>query len=116
MCLSILPLYLSKVTLTRISQHDYVVISFIEDLFRVESNRLDSVCRQPGDDRAVRDDILRWHFRQAILTNMRGAGEPIFEHDFPSGSDMIGQIRSGPRAAERMEFELFSRLVGFSEQ
>lgn len=42
---------------------------------------------------------------------MRGAGEPIFEHDFPPGSDMMGQILEGPKAAERMEFELHSRLA-----
>ena len=41
---------------------------------------------------------------------MRGAGEPIFEHDFPPGSDIVGDILHGPKAAERMEFELFSRL------
>lgn len=42
---------------------------------------------------------------------MRGAGEPAFECDFPPGSDMIGKIIDGPMAAERMEFELFSRLA-----
>jgi hypothetical protein len=42
---------------------------------------------------------------------MRGAGEPIFEHDFPPGYDMIGSILQGPKAAERMEFELFKRLA-----
>ena len=57
------------------------------------------------------DQLLRWHFRQAVLTNMKGAGEPIFEHDFPPGSDMLDDIRSGPKAVERMEFELHSRLT-----
>jgi hypothetical protein len=57
------------------------------------------------------NELLRWHFRQAVLTNMKGAGEPIFEHDFPPGSDMMGQILKGPRAADRMEFELFGRLA-----
>ena len=38
------------------------------------------------------DELLRWDFRQAVLTNMKGAGEPIFEDDFPPGSDMIGEI------------------------
>ena len=57
------------------------------------------------------DQLLRWHFRQTVLTNMRGAGEPIFEHDFPPGSDMMGSILEGPKAAERMEFELFNRLA-----
>ena len=42
---------------------------------------------------------------------MKGAGEPHFEHDFPPGSDRLEDIRSGPKAAERMEFELFDRLA-----
>ncbi|KAF1808731.1 hypothetical protein P152DRAFT_404785 [Eremomyces bilateralis CBS 781.70] len=54
--------------------------------------------------------LLRWHFRQAVLANMRGAGEPVLEHDFPPGSDIVGQIRLGPKPAARMEFELFGRL------
>jgi hypothetical protein len=61
------------------------------------------------------DELLRWHFRQAVLTNMKGAGEPIFEHDFPPGSDMMGEILRGPRAADRMEFELFGRLAAQAE-
>ena len=63
------------------------------------------------DPQRPRDELLRWHFRQAVLTNMRGAGEPVFEHDFPPGSDMVGSILKGPKATERMEFELFSRLA-----
>lgn len=57
------------------------------------------------------DELLRWHFRQAVLANMRRAGEPLFECDFPPGSDMIGEIMGGPMAGERMQFELFSRLA-----
>jgi len=41
---------------------------------------------------------------------MRGAGEPIFEHDFPPGTDMMGEIRQGPYAKERFEIELGARL------
>jgi hypothetical protein len=42
---------------------------------------------------------------------MRGVGEPVFGCDFPPGSDIMGEITSGPRAAEWMEFELFSCLA-----
>jgi hypothetical protein len=42
---------------------------------------------------------------------MRGAGGPVFEHDFPPGSDMIGTILGGPSPAARMEFELFNRMA-----
>ncbi|MBE3047724.1 hypothetical protein IMZ48_35490 [Candidatus Bathyarchaeota archaeon] len=45
-----------------------------------------------------------------MLANMRGTGEPFYEHDFPPGSDMVGEILEGPKPGERMEFELFSRL------
>jgi hypothetical protein len=41
---------------------------------------------------------------------MKGAGIPVFETDFPPGSDIMGDIRDGPMASQRMEFELFSRL------
>ncbi|ODA84327.1 hypothetical protein RJ55_02847 [Drechmeria coniospora] len=65
------------------------------------------------DRRCPPPELVRWHFRQAVLTNMRGAGEPVFEHDFPPGSDMLRDIREGPMAAERMEFELFGRLASY---
>ena len=42
---------------------------------------------------------------------MKGAGEPVFEHDFPPGSNIASSILKGPKAARRMEFELFSRLA-----
>lgn len=45
---------------------------------------------------------------------MKGAGEPIFEHDFPPGTDMVREIREGPRAKERFELELASRLHGYT--
>jgi hypothetical protein len=64
-----------------------------------------------NDPQRPLDQLLRWHFRQAVLVNMKGAGEPQFEHDFPPGSDMIGSILKGPKAAERMEFELFNRMA-----
>ena len=42
---------------------------------------------------------------------MEGAGEHIFEHDFPLGSDIFGSIPEGPKAAERIEFQLFNRFA-----
>ncbi|KAG0128889.1 hypothetical protein HOY82DRAFT_580006 [Tuber indicum] len=45
-----------------------------------------------------------------VLANVRGAGEPIFEYDFPAGTDMIGEISPGPYAQERFELEKAVRL------
>lgn len=56
------------------------------------------------------DVLLDWHFRQAVLSNMKPGGQPVFEHDYPPGSDMVGQILRGPQPEGRMEFELFMRL------
>jgi hypothetical protein len=71
---------------------------------------LDPVCRGPADPHRVSDQLLRWHFRQSVLANMRGAGEHVFEYDFPPGTDMLKDIREGPMAQERFELELSSRL------
>jgi hypothetical protein len=56
------------------------------------------------------DQLLRWHFKQTVFANMRGAGEPVFECDIPPGSDIMRGVINGPKAAELMEFELFGRL------
>ncbi|KAK9481944.1 hypothetical protein V1527DRAFT_501655 [Lipomyces starkeyi] len=84
--------------------------------FRGDGRILDSICRAPDDEHSVRDELLRWHFRQAVLTNMRGAGEQDFEIDFPPGTDMVGEILNGPQPGKRMEAELFLRLDRFSWQ
>jgi hypothetical protein len=41
---------------------------------------------------------------------MRGGGEPIFETDFPGGTDMMAALRTEPYGKERFEMELESRL------
>ncbi|KAK9327574.1 HNH endonuclease-domain-containing protein [Lipomyces starkeyi] len=92
----------------------YKITCFMEDTFGLDGRTLDTVARNPEDERSVRDELLRWHFRQAVLANMKGNGEPVFEFDFPDGTDMVGEILSGPRAGEKMEAELFSRLGSVS--
>ena len=59
----------------------------------------------------VSDPLLHWHFRQSILANMRGNGEPILEDDF-ARLDMARAINEGPSDKERFEMELQSRLIG----
>ncbi|KAF1811697.1 hypothetical protein P152DRAFT_507894 [Eremomyces bilateralis CBS 781.70] len=88
---------------------NYKIVFFTRDANGLAGKCLDQKFRD-NLQRPV-DQVLRWHFRQAVLANMRGAGEPRFEHDFPPGSDMVGDILHGPKAAERMEFELFNRLA-----
>ncbi|KAK9349703.1 HNH endonuclease-domain-containing protein [Lipomyces doorenjongii] len=82
---------------------NYRIVSFDDDSLEVDGRILDATCRR-------KRSVLRWHFRQAVFANMRGAGEPIFETDFPPGSDMMGEIIGGPEAAKRMETELFLRM------
>jgi len=41
---------------------------------------------------------------------MRGAGEPVFETDFPPGTDMMTTLRAELYGKERFEMELASRL------
>ncbi|KAI9842802.1 MAG: hypothetical protein M1837_006905 [Sclerophora amabilis] len=92
------------------------VVCFGIDFCNVDGRKLDPVCRVRNDGKAVPDELLRWHFRQAVLANMRGAGEPVWEQDYPPGSDIVGGIMSEPNAGERMELELFTRLGGDLDQ
>jgi len=54
------------------------------------------------------DQLLRWHFRQAVLVSVKGLDGRYLEHDFPCGSDIMTKIMNGPRVQKRMEFELLS--------
>ncbi|KAK9364937.1 hypothetical protein V1509DRAFT_661295 [Lipomyces kononenkoae] len=78
------------------------------DQYEISINPNDEYRITPGHPHHVNDNILFWHFQQAVLANMRGAGEPIFDEDIPRGSDALDAIRSAP--AQRMEFELSNRL------
>ena len=84
------------------------------DLDGMDGRILDPVCRNVEDPHRVSDELLRWHFRQSVLANMRGAGEPVFEHDYPPGTDMVKEISEGPLAKERLELEVAARLYGVS--
>ncbi|KAK9350810.1 hypothetical protein V1523DRAFT_57837 [Lipomyces doorenjongii] len=89
---------------------DYRIVCFLDDSLGLAGRQLDPICRDLEDPHHVNDNILFWHFQQAVLANMRGAGEPVFDEDIPPGSDTMDAILSGPAPAERMEFELSSRL------
>ena len=43
--------------------------------------------------------------------NINSTKEPVFEHDFPPGSDMISSILKGPKAAQRIEFGVFNHMA-----
>ncbi|KAG0636827.1 HNH endonuclease-domain-containing protein [Tuber brumale] len=92
----------------------YKVVVFDLDRLGLDGKVLDPVCRSRDDPHHASDELLRWHFRQSVLANMRGAGEPIFEHDFPPGTDMVGEILAAPYAQERFELEISARLRGAS--
>ncbi|KAL1983690.1 hypothetical protein VTN96DRAFT_10119 [Rasamsonia emersonii] len=88
----------------------YKVITFMPNRWGIDGRILDPICRNPNNPDHVSDEVLRWHFRQCILANMRGAGEPVFETDFPAGTDMMATLRAEPYGKERFEMELASRL------
>ncbi|KAK9482974.1 HNH endonuclease-domain-containing protein [Lipomyces starkeyi] len=89
---------------------DYRIVCFLDDALGLAGRHLDPICRDLENPHRVNDNILFWHFQQAVLANMRGVGEPIFDEDIPPGSDTMDAILSGPAPADRMEFELSSRL------
>jgi len=88
----------------------YKIISFMPNREGIDGRVLDPICRNPNNPDRVSDDVLRWHFRQSVLANIRGAGEPVFETDFPGGTDVMATLRTEPYGKERFEMELETRL------
>ncbi|KAK9364710.1 hypothetical protein V1509DRAFT_572474, partial [Lipomyces kononenkoae] len=88
---------------------NYRIITFRDNVFNVGGPLLDPVCRNPVIIASTMTFCGGTSVKET-LANMRGAGEPVFETDFPPGSDMVGEIRNGPDPIKRMEAELFSRL------
>jgi len=91
---------------------NYKIVTFDLDIRGLDGRTLDPVCRNPDDPHRVSDQLLRWHFRQSILANVRAAGEPIFEHGFPQRHDIAGEILASPYGQERFNLEITTRLRG----
>ncbi|KAI5296190.1 hypothetical protein KEM52_005260 [Ascosphaera acerosa] len=98
-----------KLTLS-ITQDNYKVTVFCKDLFKIEGRTLQAACRKDNDPHRVSPEILRWHFRQSVLANMRGVGEPTFEQDFPPGTDRLSAMKKGPYGKERVAKALEGRM------
>jgi len=94
----------------------YKVVVFGPDLLGYNGRVLDPVCRNPADPHRVSDQLLRWHFRQSVLANMRGEGGPLFEYNFDHGTDILGETLAGPYEKERFELEMAVRLREFHKR
>jgi len=77
----------------------YKIVAFGTDDFGVYGRVLDPVSRNPNDPHRVSPHLLQWrHFRQSVLANMRGAGEPLFcDDDLPREPDMGDGIIADPQ-------------------
>ncbi|KAG9230356.1 hypothetical protein BJ875DRAFT_537185 [Amylocarpus encephaloides] len=91
------PLNGEKIKGGKINSDNYKIVCFDCDGNGIAETHFDQ--RPPDDPQRPAEQLLRWHFRQAVL------------HDLPSGSDIMVSILEGPKAAKRMEFEMFSRLA-----
>lgn len=95
-------------------QDNYKIIAFknitVNIMFSALGQHLRASATDPANNQSVNDSVLRWHFEEAVLANMKGAAAvPLWEDDF-GGSDDIGGIMEDTDPAERMEAELFTRL------
>ncbi|KKA21006.1 hypothetical protein T310_4952 [Rasamsonia emersonii CBS 393.64] len=71
------------------AKHGYKVISFRPNIDNIAGTFLPGASSFLTNPNRPPDALLDWHSRQAVLTNMKGMGEPCFESDFPPGSNMF---------------------------
>ena len=71
-------------------QDNHKIVCFTPDLdyYQIAGRHLDQEFL--ANPLRPSDSLLRWHFRQAVLVNMRGLGEPCFESESPSSPDIMG--------------------------
>ena len=51
---------------------NYKIVAFDLHTRGLDGRILDPVCRKKDDPHRVQDALLKWHYRQSILTNVRG--------------------------------------------
>lgn len=57
------------------------VISFSERTDQYDGRMLDPACRQKSSPYYVPDELLKWHFKQCVLSRMRGPVEPTYHQN-----------------------------------
>ena len=92
-------------------QDECKIVVLNDSLSQLDGLVLSPVCQDAADPRRVADFLVQWHFRNAVVRNavladVKGAGEPQWDYELSPGNDMIRQIMAGPDAARRVEGEL----------
>lgn len=89
----------------------FKVVVFGTDDDGYDGRVLDPICRDPADPKCVSTQLLRWHFRQSVLANIRGAGEKAVDDDFERDTDRLRE-RVGPQYTQtELRFEVAARLT-----
>ncbi|KAF3318609.1 hypothetical protein TWF173_006631 [Orbilia oligospora] len=89
---------------------NYKVYAFDDDNFGYSGKYMSIPARQNGEVGA-RDTLLQWHFRQSVLANMRGAGEPIWDYGPNEEGDVVGRLLSSDHTMTRLGEEVGARLA-----
>ncbi|KAF3113168.1 hypothetical protein TWF706_010157 [Orbilia oligospora] len=89
---------------------NYRVYAFDDDNFGYSEKYMSVPALQNGEVGA-RDTLLQWHFRQSVLANMRGAGEPIWDYGPNEEGDVVGRLLSSDHTMTRLGEEVGARLA-----
>ena len=95
--------------LAKFFQDGYKVIVFAADSNSIAGRYLSPSVRQNGLH-GVRNTLLRWHLRQCVFANMRGAGEPVWDYDDTSG-DVVGRLLREDTGGYKLGEEIATRLA-----
>jgi hypothetical protein len=69
-------------------QDEYKIVDFSGSMPHLAGQVLRASARNPPDSNdRVSDNALRWHFRQSVLANMKGAGQERWDYDLGDGGN-----------------------------
>ncbi|KAF3221172.1 hypothetical protein TWF191_007142 [Orbilia oligospora] len=90
----------------------YRIYDFGRNKFGYGGNFMSATARQSNsNNNGARDTLLLWHFRQCVLANMRGAGEPLWDYSPREEGDVVGRLLSSDHTMTRLGEEVEARLA-----
>ncbi|KAF3079798.1 hypothetical protein TWF569_009167 [Orbilia oligospora] len=90
----------------------YRIYDFGRNKFGYGGKFMSATARQSNNNNnGARDTLLLWHFRQCVLANMRGAGEPLWDYSPREEGDVVGRLLSSDHTMTRLGEEVEARLA-----
>ncbi|KAL0634965.1 hypothetical protein Q9L58_006083 [Maublancomyces gigas] len=95
----------------RFLQESYRITCFLPDVFGIDGRHIYSNPLAPADEQPLRE-LLRYHWQQAVLCNMKGRGAE-YDYDLDTEGDVMGELGGMEGGKTVFEMMVVERLGNY---